>query len=497
MHRRSFLFFYVPLPRSISAYALALLSFFAVIFCAGTPAYAAKKPNHKYAAIIMDADTGQILSQSNADRKLHPASLTKVMTLILTFDAINQGKLSLNDRIKISRTAASMQPSKLGLKAGSTIRVRDAIYAVVTKSANDIAVALAEHLGESEQKFAKMMTTRARQMGMTSTVFMNASGLHNPGQISTARDMAKMAQVLINEYPSYYSYFSTKNFTYAGQHYHNHNRLMSSYKGMDGLKTGYVSASGFNLIASAVRDNRRLIGVVFGGRTAASRNAQMASLLDQGFGALKKQGGSVLVAQGKDAAAPVPPRKPNILLAMQKLNDVAPTGGAATDAGTVDSASLTLAEQNILEAGGFGEVIGQGDYDITVSKRVETGLMAIAALKGDVHTLKPSPAVQKTKMPAKTMIGALSFKSPAESFGLNAKGWAIQVGAFTSRAITDQRLAKAQKKLPQNLAGQPMIAPLRTNEGWLYRARLAGYTKEQAFAACQKLADCLPVAPQH
>ena len=272
---------------------------------------------------------------------------------------------------------------------------------------------------------------------------------------------------------------------------------MNSYKGMDGLKTGYVSASGFNLIASAVRNNHRLIGVVFGGRTAASRNAQMASLLDQAFSKVKDKG-SVLIAENNAEAVPVPTRKPGVLLAMQKLNDVAPASGTADNSDDEeDDTSLTLAEQNVLASGRFGELIGEGDYDVAVSKRLETGLLAIAALKGQkIENIKPAAQPQKTKTAAFNLED-ISLKSPASVYGLNAKGWAIQIGAFTSRAITDQRLARAQKALPGKLSGNPVIAPLRTNDGWLYRARLAGYTKEQAFAACQKLPDCLPVAPQN
>ncbi|HRQ61086.1 MAG TPA: D-alanyl-D-alanine carboxypeptidase family protein, partial [Alphaproteobacteria bacterium] len=236
-----------------------------------------------YASIVVDSDTGVILHQANPDKKLHPASLTKVMTLLMLFEAIERGETSLNDSIKISKKAAAAVPSKLGLAPGSTIRVKDAILALVTKSANDIALAVAEHVGETEDRFAIAMTGRARELGMNNTTFRNASGLHDPGQISSARDMAIMARYVINRYPDYYRYFSTKNFSYKGQNYHNHNHLMKSYKGMDGMKTGFINASGFNLIGSAVRGNTRLIGVVFGGKSANSRNAHMKELLDAGF----------------------------------------------------------------------------------------------------------------------------------------------------------------------------------------------------------------------
>ncbi|MBU0800737.1 MAG: D-alanyl-D-alanine carboxypeptidase, partial [Alphaproteobacteria bacterium] len=252
------------------------LALCAALLCAA-PTIAQAEANPRYASFVMDADTGQVLHQSNADKSLHPASLVKMMTLSMAFDELAAGRLSLRDRITVSKHAASMVPSKLNIPAGGTISVEDAIYALVTKSANDIAVAMGEKIGGTESQFAAMMTRKAREIGMTRTTFKNASGLHNQQQVSSARDMAKLARYIIKNYPQYYTYFSTKEFSYKGNSYHNHNRLMSSYKGMDGMKTGFIGPSGFNLVASAVRNDRRLIGVVFGGRTAASRNAHMAS----------------------------------------------------------------------------------------------------------------------------------------------------------------------------------------------------------------------------
>ena len=216
------------------------------------------QPNNRYASIVMDADTGVVLSESNSNKKLHPASLTKVMTLLMLFEAMDNGQIGLRDQIRVSKHAASMVPSKLDLPAGSTIKVQDAIYAMVTKSANDVAVAVAERLGGTERGFARMMTRRAHELGMSNTTFVNASGLHDPQQVSSARDMALLARTVINQHRGYYRYFSTANFTYKGRSYHNHNRLMETYKGMDGMKTGYVGTSGFNLVASAVRNDRTI-----------------------------------------------------------------------------------------------------------------------------------------------------------------------------------------------------------------------------------------------
>ena len=240
-----------------------------------------------FAGFVIEADTGKVLYQNNADQQLHPASLTKIMTLLMVFEAIDRGQLKFTDRITVSRRAASMAPSKLGIKAGSTITIKDAIYAMVTKSCNDIAVALAEALAGDENTFADRMTVRAHQLGMMNTTFADASGLPNPNQWSSARDMAFLARYVISTHPLYYRFYSTKNFYYGGQVLHNHNRLMNTYPGMDGMKSGYVEASGFNLVASAVRDNHRLIGVVFGGKSASSRNAQMAALLDASFATLR------------------------------------------------------------------------------------------------------------------------------------------------------------------------------------------------------------------
>lgn len=457
----------------------------ALLCFAALPARAESNP--RYASIVMDADTGMILHQSNADKALHPASLVKMMTLAMTFEALDSGKLRLRDRITVSPHAASMVPSKLGLTPGSTITVEDAIYALVTKSANDIAVALGERLGGTETQFASLMTSRARSIGMTRTTFRNASGLHNPGQVSTARDMAKLARYLIKTYPQYYTYFSTREFSYRGASYHNHNRLMDTFKGMDGLKTGFIGQSGFNLVASAVRNNHRLIGVVFGGRTAASRNAHMASLLNAGFDQ---------VTDIRVAAAPVPARKPaniqpeTITQLAANLMDTSPAAGDSANGG-VDPAEEAAEEARfaalnpIMQNRTFSTLIGEGDSDPAVSRRLETGLKAIAAIRGEQHG--DTTGIQ---------IASLGTVATAPTTP-QARPWAIQIGAFESRVRTDAALRTAMAKLPDGLSqGTPFIAPLKTGNGWLFRARLGGYTKEQAMAACKALKDCLPVAPQ-
>jgi D-alanyl-D-alanine carboxypeptidase len=251
------------------------------------------KPRHhagvdgtaSYADIVIDAETGRILHASDPDSPRHPASLSKMMTLYLVFQALETGRLRLDQSLPVSANAAEQSPSKLGLRHGQHIRVEDAILGVVTESANDAAMVLAEGVGGNETRFGQMMTEEAHALGMNHSNFHNPSGLPDPRQVTTARDMAVLGHALIYHFPQFYSYFSRASFTYAGIPHANHNHLMERYEGMDGIKTGYIRASGFNLVASAVRGNVRLIGVVFGGHSTTERDNQMAQLLDQAFAA--------------------------------------------------------------------------------------------------------------------------------------------------------------------------------------------------------------------
>ena len=243
-----------------------------------TPASAAK-----YAAIVIEEHSGRVLFARNADQARYPASLTKIMTLYLVFEELASGRLKMDSRIKVSRLAAGRSPSKLYLKTGQSITVENAIYALVTKSANDVATAIAEHLSGSEREFAKRMTRKARALRMSRTTFRNASGLPHSKQRSTARDMARLAVAMRRDFPQFYDFFSARSFRWKGQKFKNHNRLLSAYKGTDGIKTGYINASGFNLVASVERRGVRLIGVVFGGKTGRSRDRHMMQILDASF----------------------------------------------------------------------------------------------------------------------------------------------------------------------------------------------------------------------
>ena len=258
--------------------ALALVLLVGLLLAPGAPADASR-----YASIVVDADSGQVLHARHANTKRYPASLTKLMTLYLTFEALENGRLKLGQELTASKRAAGMPPSRLGLKQGDKIKVRDIVLALVVKSANDAAVVIAEELGGTEINFGKIMTAKAKALGMKRTSFRNASGLHNRYQKSTAHDMARLATALLRDFPEYYHYFSSKSFAHGQRTYRNHNSLLRYYEGADGMKTGYVRASGFNLVASAERGDRRVIGVVFGGKSARSRDAHMRTLLDRGF----------------------------------------------------------------------------------------------------------------------------------------------------------------------------------------------------------------------
>ena len=237
----------------------------------------------KYASFIINENTKRIYHNANADTRNYPASLTKIMTLYLVFDALKSKKISMNSKFKVSKRATRQPPSKLNLSSGSNITVKNAILALVTKSANDVATVIAENLGKSERNFARLMTRKAKKLGMTRTTFRNASGLPNRGQLSTARDMATLGIAIRKNHPKFFKLFKTKSFIYKGIKYTNHNNLLGSYSGTDGIKTGYTNASGFNLVASVERNGQRIIGVVFGGKKARSRDKHMVTLLNKYF----------------------------------------------------------------------------------------------------------------------------------------------------------------------------------------------------------------------
>ncbi len=294
-----------------------------------------------YAAIVIDAADGGVVHAENADAMRHPASLTKMMTLYLLFEALDQGLIAPSTPMKVSAHAESQSPTKLGVVAGDRVAARDVILGLVTKSANDAAVVAAEALAGSEDKFAQRMTAKARRLGMTRTTYQNASGLPDPDQVTTARDQARLGRALLRDFPQHYHFFSTPAFSYAGVTHANHNRFMGWYEGADGLKTGFIRASGFNLVASAKRAERRLIGVVMGGNSAGARDQRMGEIMDAAF-----------------ASRPVSP-------SMRKADSPAPARGAPQAQG---SATAAFAPASATPDGTWGVQVG-AFLDATQARR--------------------------------------------------------------------------------------------------------------------------------
>lgn len=443
MHRLITLFRQTTIPGSRGTFALLALVVLAFGLL-GAPRHA----EAKYAAFAIDVESGTVLHQTNADTKNFPASLTKMMTLYLLFEALDSGKVTLNTKMKVSAHAAKQQPSKIGVKAGSTITVEQAIRALVVKSANDVAVVVAEHLGKTESGFAKAMTKKAKALGMSRTVFQNASGLPNSKQVSTARDMATLSIALLDDFPQYYHYFSTQSFTYKGKTYSSHNAMLKNTPGVDGLKTGYTKASGFNIAVTAVRDGRRVVVVVFGGKTAAARNNQADSILNAAYVSLKKMDlPKTQVAKAKTPAAPavVPPEKPVTGVILEP------------------PPPSTIAEI---------EVASLGDMTLPSS---------------------PQPIIpQQAALPQAAALPATITAPPS--------GWSVQVGAFSKPASAEQAAEKAGGAAAKAL-GQARIyvMEVQAQNGTLYRARLTDLSETDAREACRQLSksgqDCLVVAP--
>lgn len=407
-----------------------------------------------YSAIVIDAETGQVLHQDNPDAETYPASLTKMMTLYMLFDAVDGKKVKMGDRMPVSAYAAGQAPSKLGLRKGQTIRVEDAIKALVTKSANDVAVVVAEYLGDNEPNFGQMMTRKARALGMSKTQFRNASGLPNPNQTTTARDIAKLSVALRRDFPQYYHYFAVRSFKYGKQTIATHNRVLLNYKGADGLKTGYIRDSGFNLATSARRDGRSVVGVVLGGQTASWRDKRMMSLLDTSFA----------VARNSKAPTPVYASAP----AAPKLSPAEQRRQAQL------AAKRDAAEQQLAAA------LARSDKKATLQARadVERTLSSMAATAA-------APATQWGRVQSND--GSIE--------------WAIQVGAFSAFSSAHTQATKAMKVVQAKMASaQLLVTPMNSSNGLVYRARLVGLDGEdQAKAACkllkQKKMNCLPVPP--
>jgi D-alanyl-D-alanine carboxypeptidase len=428
------------------------------------PAAAARRVHHHYrlgavgfaplrvsASIVLDADTGRVLSEDNADALTYPASLAKLMTLYLTFEGLNSGRLRVDQYLAVSGDAASRPPTKLGLRAGETVQVQDLILAIVTRSANDAAAVLAETQAGSEAAFAEHMTQKARELGLTATVFRNASGLPDPEQRTTARDMAQLALALYHNYPREYRYFATREFEFRGRIIIGHDHLLDWYPGADGLKTGYIRASGFNLATSAVRDGHRLIGVVMGGSSGGVRDREMAALLDQGFTQL---------------GVAIPPADRHVAPPQPQLAVAAPPNDRRV-APPLLRLPVTVASEPPGEPG-----------------PVDALVLSAAASRFAAH-LAPIARAEAAVRP--------------QHAAATADRWSIQLGAFHAEAAAQETAHAAASLAVAKGKRSQIVESGRTAKARLYRARLLDFTPQQAQSACaalhKKRLECVVVPP--
>ena len=499
-----------------------------------------------FASIVVDGNSGQVLYATNADAPRHPASLTKIMTLYLLFERLEAGRIRLDTQLKVSDHVAEQAPTKLGLKPGHTISVDDAIKAVVTKSANDAAVAIAENLGGSEAEFATAMTQKARALGMSRTTYVNASGLPDDDQITTARDQALLGRAIQERFPRYYRYFSTPDFVYHGREMRNHNHLLGEVGGVDGIKTGYTRASGFNLVTSVHRDGRYIVAVVLGGRSAAQRDARMRDLINEHIKqAAVGRAAPVLAARadlrsGRAAPAaktaiPVPPAEPATTASTAASVTAAASTRASVTAGsgdpirpvmvktisyrTVPPQTDSFAPLPALEPVGGSSpspaaeaaaapappaMPAQALPSIVVVASADPTPIAITARvePARIESVKVDPAkpeLAKPELakpdPARTELAKIE---PARPRSHARGGWLIQVGAFGNEDEARQHLSAAQVKVPAMLAkADPFTERVQKGDTTFYRARFAGFDKAAAEATCKLLKrsdiDCLAI----
>ena len=458
--------------------------------------------NERYAAIVYDANSGKTLFARHADARRYPASLTKMMTLYLLFEELEAERLTLSSRLPVSANAARQAPSKLGLKAGSSIKVEDAILALTTKSANDAAVVVAEKIGGSVSGFAARMNRTARALGMSGTTFRNPHGLPDSGQFTTARDMVLLARALQDRFPAHYKYFATSSFTYRGTRYRNHNRLLGAVAGVDGIKTGYTRASGFNLATNVPRDGRHLIAVVMGGRTGASRNAHMRDLIAEYLPKASRKDSlpALIVDTGAAAhlaearvprARPAAETEPGILL------------GYAADGPSRDVVAAAMAEAAQAPELAQGDVndVSEEEED-PIAERIGAAT-AVAELATPAHPVESDSIARLTEL-ARIRAGEQDLiaagpgadNASAQSAG---SGWHIQIGAVPTEEGALSLIEKAQASMGQTLASlSPLTQEIEHDGEMLYRARFAGFSDvEDARSTCAKLKRksfaCLPM----
>ncbi|MCE8016954.1 D-alanyl-D-alanine carboxypeptidase [Halomonas sp. MCCC 1A17488] len=430
--------------RSYNRHYLGVAIFF--LLCLQLLTVSTAQANPRYAAIVIDVESGDVLHADNADATRYPASLTKMMTLYMLFEALENGSMHLSQPLPVSSHAASMPASKLWLSAGSTIAVEDAIKALVVRSANDVAVVVAEALGGTESGFARMMTQRANELGMPNTVFRNASGLPDNAQVTTARDMATLSIRVMQDFPQYYHYFSTQSFSYRGTTHTSHNRLVRNYPGADGLKTGFIRASGFNVATSAIRNDRRIVSVVMGGFTAASRDTHMADLLDRGFARLS-------MLQRGDWIA-----RADVLGDRMELSESPPASA-----------------QQLAAAPEAGGQVASAELERRLSFQSE---MEIEMGSADD--------------PIRALIAQAD--SPRAASG----NWAVQVGAFNDADQARNLATRAADQLASLLNDVRVSVAESGGDRRVFRARLVDLQESDAHSACDSLRaqgmDCMVVA---
>jgi D-alanyl-D-alanine carboxypeptidase (penicillin-binding protein 5/6) len=473
---------------------LSLLLVFALVSAPGAKPVAAQSgENVRYAAIVVDAQSGEVLFARHADSRRYPASITKMMTLYLAFEALAEGKAHFDDVITVSSHAASQPPSKLGLAAGERITLDDAMHATAVRSCNDMAVAIAEHIAGSEERFAARMTLKAQALGMTQTRYVNANGLPDSRQLTSARDLAILARAIMRDYPQYYRYFGFHDWTYKGREYRNTNGLLRTGEGYDGMKTGFTNASGYNLAASAVRDGRRLITIVLGGRSTASRNAHVAALMDTGFEVerLRRDGQAIQIAQtyfeskgfGLDAA----PSEPVQYAALDEDTEEADaTSGPVSYA----SAAAAPAEQPRRFPREEPATLAVAE---AAPARTVAGLLSTAGDADLTATLNGGSAAAPSRTASPPRRPTTRPTPPARPAGR----WMVQVGAFRDETVARDWLTEVNRRFRAQFAQAER--DVQNASGW-YRSRFVGMTEDTAQAACAALAErrvtCMVVRPE-
>ena len=452
-----------------------------------------------FSAIVVDANSGRTLYSADENGLRHPASITKVMTLYLLFEQLDSGAMTLRTQIPISQHAAGQEPSKLGLAPGDSISVDDAIKAVVTRSANDIAVAIAEAVGQSESNFADMMTRKAHALGMANTLYRNASGLPNDEQVTTARDLTILGRSLEERFPRYFRYFSTAQFDFDGEIIGNHNHLLGRIDGVDGIKTGYTRASGFNLLTSVHRDGRSLLAVVMGGRSAAGRDRIMANLIGDHIAEASTAHTATAVADASpvETAAPrdeqvvaPPARARQAVVAEAKFERVSAAARAANAAGEGDDGAgdeeaanpqpmLTSLESAPRAAQPTAADLGMLKNPAKPSKKIQARLAAASTL------VMPPDRSQK---PADDRRPGRASAKDDDVADAAAGGVMIQIGAPDNLAKANALLSRARERNRSTLAAaKPVTEKVRKGDATLYRARFAGLDSASAEAACRSL----------